>query len=286
MYYLIPIVEIHIFVDIHTRLFAMKHLIFIISLLLISSCDDCKTNNNQGNITLEDTLGNISETEKVEVVDNAIKQTEEIMKIDKLKNLTIYYPNFNSIEFVCKNSGRPDKNDTSIIFCASAAFTGKEYQKPFEHSIIAGNHISNGVFYEGYRCKLNTGCFAFYNDRWNFYHKDYNKFLHEAANNGGMAFAQNMIIYNGKTQEPFRTDSHYYRALCELNHKLCIIDSKGSINYKTFISLLEQIGVSNALYLDMGGWRYSWYRDNKGNVREIHSVSNGGETNWIVFKNI
>ena len=63
-----------------------------------------------------------------------------------------------------------------------------------------------------------------------------------------------------------------------------MIDSKGVVSYASFIESLEKIGVTHALYLDMGrGWNHSWYRDNKGTVVEIHPKTHSYTTNWIVF---
>ena len=54
---------------------------------------------------------------------------------------------------------------------------------------------------------------------------------------------------------------------------------------KLFISSLEKIGVTHALYLDMGsGWNHSWYRDNEERVVEIHPKTHSYTTNWLVFK--
>ena len=111
--------------------------------------------------------------------------------------------------------------------------------------------------------------------------------LRAAADNGGMGFGQNIIIYDGKTQPSFRKlkSRFEYRALCEYRGKLCVVDSKEVVSYATFISSLEKIGVTHALYLDMGaGWNHSWYRDNDGKVVEIHPKTHSYTTNWLVFK--
>lgn len=76
-----------------------------------------------------------------------------------------------------------------------------------------------------------------------------------------------------------------YRALCEYEGKLCVIDSRNIVTYASFISSLEDIGVTHALYLDMGsGWNHSWYRDNEGKVVEIHPKTHSYTTNRLVFK--
>lgn len=111
--------------------------------------------------------------------------------------------------------------------------------------------------------------------------------LQMAAQHGGIGFSQNMIIHNGITQKSFRNlkSKFEYRALCELNGKICIIDSQEAISYAKFISLLEKIGITHALYLDMGGgWNHSWYRNNDGKTVDIHPKTHSYTTNWLVFK--
>lgn len=209
----------------------------------------------------------------------------QMIRIERTEDLIIYYPQYSNIDLVCGQM--PEKTDRNVLFCCEAAFTG-ELLKEFKHSNIAGHHVSSGKFYKGYKCKPNTGCFVFYNNQWKFLlHENINE-LRLAADNGGMGFGQNMIIHGGITQPSFRKlkSRFEYRALCEYQGKLCVIDSKDVVSYATFISSLEKIGVTHALYLDMGsGWNHSWYRDNDGKVVEIHPKTHNYTTNWLVFKN-
>ena len=210
-------------------------------------------------------------------------QQINLMRIETTKDLIIYYPQYSDIDLVCERM--PEKTDNNVLFCCEAAFTG-ELLKEFKHSNIAGHHVSGGKFYRGYRCKPNTGCFVFYQNQWKFLLHNYADELRLAADKGGMGFGQNMIIFNGETQPSFRklASRFEYRALCEYQGKLCIIDSKEVVSYASFIESLEKIGVTHALYLDMGnGWNHSWYRDNDGNVVEIHPKTHCFTTNWIVF---
>ena len=213
-------------------------------------------------------------------------QQANVMRIETTNDLTIYYPQYSDVDLVCGKM--PEKTDTNVLFCCEAAFTG-ELLKEFKHSNIAGHHVSGGKFYRGYSCKPNTGCFVFYKNKWKFLLHNYVGELKVAANNGGMGFGQNMIIYDGETQPSFRKlqSKFEYRALCEYHGKLCVIDSKGVVSYASFINSLEKIGVTHALYLDMGrGWNHSWYRNNDGNIVEIHPKTHSFTTNWIVFKKL
>ena len=211
-------------------------------------------------------------------------QQADLMHIETTNDLIIYYPQYSNIDLACGKM--PSKEDESVLFCCEAAFTG-ELLDGFKHSNIAGHHVSGGKFYKGYCCKPNTGCFVYYQNKWKFLLHNYAAELKLAANNGGMGFGQNMIIYNGKTQPSFRKlhSKFEYRALCEYHGKLCVIDSKGVVSYASFIDSLEKIGVTHALYLDMGGgWNHSWYRGNDGKVVEIHPKTHNYTTNWLVFK--
>ena len=198
-------------------------------------------------------------------------------------NLIIYTPNYTSIDLVCGTM--PNKTDNKVIFCAEAAFTG-ELSKEFKHSNILGDHVSGGTRYKGTGCKRNTGAFVYYSGKWKFLYKDYSKELDIAARNGGMGFGQEMMIHKGRRVKTIRKDSNKneFRALCELNGKLCIIDSRGTSTFGDFIQALLSKGVNEAIYLDMGpGWNYSWWRDSEGNVTEIHTHRIIHTTNWITF---
>ena len=211
-------------------------------------------------------------------------QQANLVHIETTSDLIIYYPQYSDIDLVCEKT--PAKEDKSVLFCCEAAFTG-QLLDDFKHSNIAGHHVSGGKFYKGYSCKPNTGCFVYYQNKWKFLLHNYAAELKLAADKGGMGFGQNMIIYNGKTQPPFRKlhSKFQYRALCEYRGKLCVIDSKGVVSYASFIASLENIGVTHALYLDMGrGWNHSWYRGNDGKVVEIHPKTHSYTTNWLVFK--
>ena len=218
------------------------------------------------------------------LVKTSFGQQVDLIHIETTADLVIYYPQYSNIDLACGQM--PQKTDNDVLFCCEAAFTG-ELLKEFKHSNIAGHHVSGGTFYKGYKCRPNTGCFVFYNNQWKFLLHNYGDELRKAADNGGMGFGQNMIIHDGQTQPSFRKlkSRFEYRALCEYRGKLCVIDSKGVVSYAAFISSLEKIGVTHALYLDMGrGWNHSWYRDNDGKVVEIHPKTHSYTTNWLVFK--
>ena len=207
-------------------------------------------------------------------------------EIVQTEHLTFYYPNFKSID---QASGKmPDISDARVEFCCEAAFTG-QLLSSFKHSNVADNHVSGGKWYQGYNCRANTGAFVWYQDKWEFMEKK--KYL-TGKPACQMAFCQYLLILNGKQTpmwERMRKNRTRYRALCEMDGRLCLIESRKVVTLEFFIRCLMESKVSNAIYLDMGaGWNYAWYRDAKGNAHEIFPESKKASdfqyrTNWVTF---
>ena len=207
-------------------------------------------------------------------------------EIIQTEHLTFYYPNFKSIDLSLGNM--PDKSDPKVDFCCEAAFTGQRLAT-FRHSNVADNHVSGGKLYQGYNCRANTGAFIWYQGKWEFMEKK--RFLTDKPT-CQMAFCQYQLILHGKQTpmwERMRKNRTRYRALCEKDGRLCLVESRKVITLEFFIKCLMESNISNALYLDMGaGWNYAWYRDDKGNTHEIFPESKNAadfqyRTNWITF---
>jgi len=206
--------------------------------------------------------------------------------IETTANLNVYYPEFSRIDLICGQM--PKAAQKNVEFCCEAAFTG-ELLDEFKHSNIADNHICNGVMKKGYSCKANTGGFIWGKGKWKFMRKaDYPT----EANGWNMGFCQMLIIKDGTVRPigaKMKNNKNIYRALCEKDGKLCIIESKKKMTYELFVKCLSENKVTHALYLDMGrGWNYAWYRDKDGKVKEIFPESKLApsykyRTNWITF---
>jgi len=197
--------------------------------------------------------------------------------------LVIYYPSFSAVDLRCLERPDPDK-DSTVVFCCAGAYTGKGAKG---HSNIAGDHVSGGKRYHGYRCKRNTGAFVFYNGKWKFLYKAYTHELDSAAANNGCGYAQEMMIHDSlqvPTARPLG-NVNQFRGLCEIDGKLAIAESTDKIPFGKFISSLLDAGATEALYTDMGnGWNYSWYReyaDKRATL--IHPGYQEKATNWLVF---
>ena len=215
--------------------------------------------------------------------DEAVIEAEPLVRIDSTEQVMAYYPQFSHIDLVCATM--PSQSDTTVIFCAEAAFT-HELLDSFAHTNIDGDHVSGGKRYTGAKCKDNSGAFVSWGKQWQFVQGDYSAALDNAASNAGMGFGQASIIHNGqRVKKLWRGGVNHYRALCEKDGALCIVDSRNAVPYADFVDMLERYGVTEALYLDMGsGWNHSWWRDAQGEVHEIHPRMGGNFcTNWITF---
>ena len=216
--------------------------------------------------------------------DDVVEQAQPLVVVDSTADVMAYYPQFSRIDLVCGTM--PSQDEESVIFCAEAAFTHALLDE-FAHSNIDGDHVGGGTRYAGAKCKDNSGAFISWGNHWEFVQGDYSAALDKAVANGGMGFGQASIIHQGKRVETlWRGGVNEYRALCEKGGQLCIVDSREAVEYARFVDLLEQYGVTEALYLDMGaGWNHSWWRDADGTVHEIHPRLDKSRycTNWITF---
>jgi hypothetical protein len=229
-----------------------------------------------------------SKGSKTQTMNSETAATAAPVMIDDttVKGLIAYYPQFSRIDLVCETM--PSQQDTNVIFCAEAAFT-HELLEEFAHSNIDGDHVSGGKRYTGAKCKDNSGAFAWFGDStWEFVNGEYNELLDSVAAAGGMGFGQAIIIHDGESIRPLWRDNTVtqYRALCEKDGRLCIVDSRDTVPYERFVAMLEEFAPRFALYMDMGaGWNHSWWRDADGKVHEIHPVAEKSRycTNWITF---
>jgi hypothetical protein len=209
-------------------------------------------------------------------------QPDFVERIDTLGAIVLY-PNYSRVDLACGTM--PSKQDTSVILMVAGSFTG-EFLKEFKHSNIAGDHVSNGKRYKGFKCKRNTGAFVFYNGQWKFVYKDYSLALDEAAKQGGAGFGQEMIIHKSEIKPMKRpaSNKNIFRALCEIDKRLCIVQSQKEVQFKDFVAILQQLGATEALYLDMGtGWNYGWYREKNGKVHQLFNKYTPYSTNWVTF---
>lgn len=214
---------------------------------------------------------------------------ESLIRIDILdnSNFLCFTPENCILEYVV--NAPPQKEDSTIMLCMAAAFTDQRME-PFAYSNICGTYIADSkVRNKNVQPTINIDAsFAYWNDSSYFSKGKDTALLDSAINHDGVFFMQKHVLCNGDRGMMNLTRSTIYRVLAKYNGKLCVIQSAMPMPYQSFVDGLVRIGVKDAIYLDMGGWNYSWYRDYKGDVTELFPISNDTkyQTNWIVFKRI
>lgn len=189
------------------------------------------------------------------------------------------------------DSVMPSETDSTIALCVEAAFTG-ELLKEFKTTNIGGNYVIDGVFHKGYKCKANTG--FLYADKKIYTISSYehcDEWIEKARENGGTLFQQILIVQNGKNVykgTPIKpTTANIYRSACILNDgNFAVIQSAKVLSLNDFINSLIEMGVSDALYLDMGrGWNYGWYRETvESHATKLFDYKTPYQTNWLIIK--
>lgn len=221
------------------------------------------------------------------------KVQPDVLSVSHVKteygDLIFLKPNMSRLQMEMVCGDIPSAENDSIILAFAGAFTGTDFYK--RHSNVAGDHVAGGKRYKGYRCKRNTGAFT-----WSaksgpkFFYKDYSAELDRAAQEGGMGFAQEMMIHNGVAVPTTRPlgNKNVFRALClDSERKLAFYESQGIITFGDFIDALLSQGVKEALYTDMGqGWNYCFYRNNNTDTspKYLHSQSLPYASNFITIK--
>ena len=198
---------------------------------------------------------------------------------------TVYviFPEYSDVGLVCEN--RPSKSDTAITWCSGAAFQ-HDISLGFTHENIDGDHAVSGTFYESPYNKDSFAAFTFAEGQFSFEFDNPSEAIREAANKGGSGFMQFGLIRDGEIVMTInRPRARCYRTMAELNGNLCIIDSVNMLHFDEFLEELLRLGVTNALYMDMGaGWNYSWYRSAAGKVITLFGLPVPWSHNWIVFQ--
>lgn len=230
---------------------------------------------------------------KESIVRNFTKADSDILSLSHIRteycDLICLKPEMGGLKMDMVCGEIPSPNDDSIVLAFAGAFTGTEFDKG--HSNVAGDHVAGGTRFKGYRCKRNTGAFTWSAESGpQFFYKDYSPALNRASKEGGMGFAQEMMIHNGQKIPTTRPsgNKNVFRALClDSNNKLALYESQGNVTFGNFIDALLSQGVKEALYTDMGqGWNYCFYRVNQSEKtpKYLHSSALPYASNFITIK--
>ena len=201
----------------------------------------------------------------------------------KTGEVYVIFPEYSQVELACQS--RPSKGDPSITWCSGAAFQ-HTVSLGFSQEDVEGDHAVKGTLYESPYNKDSYAAFTFAEGRFAFTFDDAPGAVRRAAEAGGSGFMQFGLIRDGETVMMInRPRARCYRALAELNGHLCIIDSVTMLHFEAFMEELHRLGVTSALYMDMGaGWNYSWLRDAADRVVTLFGLPVPWSHNWLVFR--
>lgn len=223
-----------------------------------------------------DAAGDISalDMEEVEKAENCY--------VFQTGKLYVLFPRYRTIDFVFGD--RPSMKEEDLTYFATATFFQK-FELDFHHENIVGDHARDGVYYDG-APEENLSAFTFYDNEAHFVLDDPDAAVKTAAENGGSGFQQFMSVYDGKDQKVRVGKLRCYRVLAELNGRVCMIESNVPVYYEEFARSLLDIGVKDAMYLDMGGKSsYSQYRNNEGKAINLFGPLPGAYIHgWVAFR--
>lgn len=203
--------------------------------------------------------------------------------IYKTDTFYVFFPEYSHVDLEC--GIRPKKSDKSITWCSGAAFQ-HDIQLGFSDDNIEGYYASKGKYSDSQYAKDEYGAVAFYDGSFRFEFDNPQEAIKEAAEHGGSGFMQFRLLRDGKLVNDFTMPRvRSYRVMAEINGNLCIIDSIEMMHFEDFLNKLEELNVTNALYMDMGaGWNYSWYRRESGRAKTLFGLKVPWSHNWIVFR--
>jgi hypothetical protein len=196
---------------------------------------------------------------------------------------TIFRKNNSKISFEIT---RPDKDDKNIYLCIPAAFTDLQTYG------VDGACLSKGKLNNS---KINNtigGALKIVNGQCSIIDTQKGKLLTDSmlsaiAAKGGSLFQQIKIISNGKPATFKDTQLFQRRAIVQMKDKSwSVIESLQAITLADFSADLAEMGVSDALYTDMGSWDEGWYRNpSSGKTTTIGQIRSetSKQTNWIIF---
>lgn len=198
-------------------------------------------------------------------------------------NYTIFYKNNLIMDVSLK---RPDKNDNTILLAIAGAYTDLQTYS------VDGLYIDNGKVYN--KNKINHtlgGAIKIINGECDIFPTQKGKLLNDSLINlvvakKGSLFQQIQMVEKGTGATYKDIKLFQRRAIVKLKGKqTAIIESYEHITLAAFTKDLLELGVTDALYTDMGAWDEGWYKTD-GKIVTIGRMKTqtDKQCNWVVFK--
>ncbi len=187
---------------------------------------------------------------------------------------------------------RPEANDSTVCLAVAAAFTGDDLTS------ICGDHVMGGKRLKGYADITATGHLLINGITGRISiapNSSLDTDIATAERTGGHLFQQCLIVDDGEPHPEripaaiIERKAHIiFRAACIMaNGEFAIVQGVDNQYADEFVEGLATIGVTRAVYLDMGTWAYGWYRTEPGaNAVELSQRfdNTAHQSNWIVVR--
>lgn len=195
----------------------------------------------------------------------------------EINRINIYPLGGNKVDFRLL---RPDKLDNRNRLCVPAAFTSKN-NKP------EGLIYLNGRLTSGQKPSSGKGLVIISLGEIEILNiNQLGQFLNSRKDSKFSLFQQWYLIEKNKRGEnPFPKSKLQMRVIAKIKNETFIIESDSNVDSEQFISTLVNMGVSDAVYLDMGSWSEGWYKDSDNKIKSIGNDKSNTkrQTNWILF---
>ncbi len=200
-------------------------------------------------------------------------------------NYTIFYKNNLLLDVSLK---RPDKNDKNILLCIPGAYTNLQSYD------VDGLYIDNGTVYHRNNVNYSLGgAIKIVNGDCELFPTNKGKLLNDSLINTvvtkkGSLFQQILMVEKGVGATYKDIKLFQRRAIVKLKgNKTAIIESYEHITLTAFTNDLLELGVTDALYTDMGAWDEGWYKnpaDNSVVTIGRMKTQTDKQCNWVVLK--
>lgn len=175
---------------------------------------------------------------------------------------------------------RPDKLDNRNRLCVPGAFTSK-------NNTPEGLIYLNGKLTSGQKPSSGKGLVIISLGEIEILNiNQLGQFLNSRKDSKFSLFQQWYLIEKNKRGEnPLPKSKLQMRVIAKTKNETFVIESDSNVDSELFISTLINMGVSDAVYLDMGSWSEGWYKDSDNKIKSIGNDKSNTkrQTNWILF---
>ncbi len=173
--------------------------------------------------------------------------------------------------------GKIDTTDEEIVFAAMAADVRRDNGKIVGAYVLKGEPLAWGLSKKGY-CAIINGNMA-------IGVADNSPLFEQATEEGGYFFRQYPAVGKGQAMENNPENQAFRRALCSLKGDIVIVVSMDKVYMNDFSSMLQHLGVDNAIFL-VGGSAQGWTVDMNGAKIRLGSndIGKSDNINYLLFR--